>query len=190
VSVHPRARPAQIAKACNDKIVLSLQGTADLVVVLLDREDASGCCGDLAKTVEAALRPPKGRGLSARVVLKDRMFENWLVADLEALRSQPARFKVSEAMRNKIEIGKADGCDAAELLRAAALRKPFDKVKDAEAICERIDPVRAARHSRSFRHLLHVLGDPLYATGCRQSVDPPRPIRVRVRGQASGGSGV
>jgi predicted ATPase len=33
--------------------------------------------------------------------------------------------------------------------------------------CARLDPARAARHSRSFRHFLHVLGDEDYGAGCQ-----------------------
>lgn len=167
VNVHSKAAPFQIARACQAKIDFAASQRADLVIVLLDREDAEACCGDRAKTVESALG---NHDVPVRVVLKDRMFENWLVADLDALRSQPARFRVSAAMRNRVESNKADSCDAAQLLRSAAIRLPYDKVRDAKAICERIDPVRAARHSRSFRHLLHVLSDPQYVDGCGQPV--------------------
>jgi hypothetical protein len=87
--------------------------------------------------------------------------------DLEALRAQPGRYTVSESMRKKVEPGKADGCNGHELLQNAS-RNTFRKVHDAVAICERFDPLRAAAHSRSFRHFLHVLGDPAYADQCRR----------------------
>jgi hypothetical protein len=160
----------EIARACDKKIRLAARQGVDLVVILLDREVAAHCSGEHAKDIEHMVASANPGLPRVRVVLKDSTFENWLIADLEALRGQPGRYTVSESMRKKIEPGKADGCDGYELLRAAS-KGAFHKVHDAVAICERLDPVRAAAHSRSFRHFLHVIGDPAYPEPqCRRPV--------------------
>jgi Domain of unknown function (DUF4276) len=168
IKVHPLAPAGVIAKACRPVLKQAAENKVDLVVLILDREDSGSCCGARAREIVGAVAAACNGALAVDVVLKNRCFENWLVADIEALRAQPGRYVVSEAMRRKVEPDKADGIDALDLLRAAISGKIFHKVDDAVAICSRLDPARAARHSRSFRHLLHVLGDPDYAHQCRR----------------------
>ncbi len=168
VNVHPLDAPMAVAKACLPVLGAVMEKKAELAVLVLDRENAPSCCGDRAKELQAALSVAWNGGLDTRVVLKDSAFENWLVADLAALRSQPGRYTVSESMRKKIEPDKADSCDGHELLRTATKGRSFHKVDDAVEICKRLDPERAAKHSRSFRHFLHVIGDPAYPEQCRR----------------------
>jgi hypothetical protein len=168
VDIHPLAKPTVVAKACLPVLRTLKRQQADLAVLVLDREVVPSCSGDRAKELEAAIGAALAGQPDIKVVLKDRAFENWLVADLAALRAQPGRYAVSESMRKKVEPGKADSCKARELLKTATKGRSFHKVEDAVAICERLDPLRAAAHSRSFRHLLHVLGDPAYAEQCRR----------------------
>jgi hypothetical protein len=44
------------------------------------------------------------------------MFENWLVADYDALAAQRGRFKSSVADRNRVQPNRADAADAAAIL--------------------------------------------------------------------------
>ncbi len=139
---------------------------ADAAVVLLDREQQDACPGRIARDIAAALMRACAV-LPAYVVLKNRCFENWLVADLGALLAQPSRFEVTSAMRKKVEPNKADQCDAIALLKKSVIEDQYEKVRDSVRICSKMDVAVAARHSRSFRHLLHVLEDPAYLSQCR-----------------------
>jgi hypothetical protein len=165
--VHPLAPPHVVAKAVAKKIQILEQRRADQAVVLLDREDVEVCPGARASLVSAAIAKLPKVTVPVHIVLKDRAFENWLIADLAALRAQPGRFNVTETLTRRVEPDKADRVAAINLLQAASIGRTYHKVDDAVEICARLDPARAARHSRSFRHLLHVLGDTAFATGCR-----------------------
>jgi hypothetical protein len=57
----------------------------DVVVVLLDRETQNQGPAEIAAALEREFAR-KAYGVPVRVVVKDRQFENWLVADLDALR--------------------------------------------------------------------------------------------------------
>ncbi|WP_425574934.1 DUF4276 family protein [Nocardioides fonticola] len=145
---------------------------ADLVIVLLDREQQSDLPGKLAADVETALATHCGAGTRVRVVYKDRLFENWLVADMDSLSAQPKRFAVTAARRRKVEPNKADAVDGLLLMKEMAIGKDYDKVADAERVCRKLDVRRAAMHSRSLRHFLHVLEVSAYAAGCKRAVAP------------------
>ncbi|MGO9903074.1 MAG: hypothetical protein ACLP0J_26085 [Solirubrobacteraceae bacterium] len=54
--------------------------------------------------------------MAVYVVVKVRMFENWLVADYDALAAQRGRFKSSVADRNRVQPNRADAADAAAIL--------------------------------------------------------------------------
>jgi hypothetical protein len=97
------------------------------------------------------------------VVIKNRMFENWLVADVEAVKIQRARFRLSTAAERSIVPNKADNVAALEVLKTAAVRTSYSKVPDSQRILERADIQRIAANSRSFRRLLRVVGHPGYA---------------------------
>lgn len=170
VSVAPDASPAVVARECKSRIAIALGSQRpDLIIILLDREQQAEPPGTIASVIENAVLRACGEDPRVRVVLKDRTFENWLVADLDGLESMPARFDVSVNMRRAVEPNRADSCDALGLLKKSA-RRGYEKIDDSIKIMERYDVGRAARHSRSVRHFLHVLGDPLYASQCRAAV--------------------
>ncbi|ADP83158.1 DUF4276 family protein [Pseudofrankia inefficax] len=171
LNVHPLAPPNVIASSLAKKMQILEQRRADQAVLLLDREDAEECPGTRAEQVATAIAKHPKITLPVQVVLKDRTLENWLIADLTALRTQPGRFKVTEALTKRVEPDKADRLAAIDLLQSASIGRTYHKVDDAVEICARLDPARAARHSRSFRHLLHVLGDSTFDAGCRRPPD-------------------
>ena len=168
VSVSPDASPEIIARNCSTHIKLAMAQRAELVVVLLDREVQAAPAGDLAAAIELALRRCTPVNIDIYVVLKDRMYENWLISDLEALRSQPGRFKVTAALVRAVEPNKADTCNAMALIKRATIGDSYDKVPDSVRICQRLDVGRASKHSRSIRHFLHVLGDPVFEGECKR----------------------
>ena len=102
------------------------------------------------------------------MVLKDRMFENWLVAATSALRSQPKRFRLSGTAASSIAPNNADQTDALGLLHTAtrAARKgkkqTYSKIADSKRILARVDINEMAANSRSFRRFLRCLGHPAY----------------------------
>lgn len=171
VNLQPDAGPGVIARQCKSRVEIAVAKGADLVVLVIDREKQDACPGLIASRVEAAISRVCN-SVSVRVVLKDRTYENWLVADLNALAAQPKRFDVTPARRKRVEPDKADIVNALALMKDMVVGPAYEKVSDAEKICASMDVGRAARHSRSLRHLLHVLDVPAYAAGCKRSAAP------------------
>jgi hypothetical protein len=161
-NISPEAPPGQIAQACDSRIKQLVLRGCDLVVVLVDREQRDDCCSVIATDLIAALSKRCACGLS--VVVKDRMFENWAIADPGALSAQAARFdrrRVDQIAR-RVAPNKADRVDALRHLEAAAVSLSYDKVADGSRIMELADVLAIARNSRSFRRLLRVVEHPSY----------------------------
>lgn len=167
VAVPPDAPVVTIVQRCKPLLLLAAANGADLVLVLLDREQRQECPGQIASTLEAALLRAS-RNIRVKVALKDRTFENWLVADLSALSKQPAKYKVSNGIRKRIEPDKADRCHALATLKDAAINRRYDKIEDGKKLCSHLDVSKAAKHSRSLRHALHLLEYQNYRDQCRQ----------------------
>lgn len=157
VSVAPDAVPRLIAKACRAPLLIAkTQHRADAAIVVLDRETTNTSAGERADELARALGALGV--LETTVVLKDRMYENWLVADVAGLATLTGRFAVSPAMTNRVVPNKADRCDALALLKQAAIRRPYQKVGDAKRIVQVMSVANAAENSRSFRKFLAVCG--------------------------------
>lgn len=168
VNVAPDAPPIVVARECKSRVLIARASQrANLILVLLDREQQEQSCGAIATSIREALGRTCGGASDIAVVVKDRLFENWLIADLDALRSQPRRFSVTPAMQRAVEPNRADRAPAMALMKRA-VNGDYDKVKDSARILERMNVGSAAQHSRSFRHFLHVLGDSQYSTQCRE----------------------
>jgi hypothetical protein len=163
INVAPDASPAVVARECRSRLLIAAANGAELAIVILDREEQQECPGLIAARIEAQIALACN-ALPTRVVLKNSMFENWLVADLKALEQQRARFTVTAGMHGRVAPNKADNCDALALLKSAVNKGQYDKVADAQRILRRMDLANAANNSRSLRHLLHVLDDPAFAT--------------------------
>jgi hypothetical protein len=176
VNVSPDAMPRIIARECKSRLLIAKAKGANLTVILLDREKQASCSGQIATSIEASTTP-LCLGMEVRVVLKDQKFENWLVADLDALRAHPQRFNVTNVSAKKVVPNRADACDGAEFISRCAKGDCYDKVRDSQTICASMDVGRAAQHSRSFRHLLHLVGDLEYTTQCRL----PANVAVQLR---------
>jgi len=163
--IQPLASSAQIGRAVRPRILTLASRGVGRAVVLLDLEHRSQCAGPWATELRGAIVAACADcGVpDICVVLKKRMYENWLVGDLGALWKMPARFAVSASAAASVEPNKADNIDALALLRSAARKVPYHKTNDAQQIMERADPVAIAKNSRSFRKLLQLLGSPLYA---------------------------
>jgi hypothetical protein len=160
----PLGSPARIVKACRGVIKQLVGRNFDLAIVLIDREEQSSSAPEIAKTLEASFASA-GMGLPISVVVKDRCFENWLVADLAALRKLGARFDVSNAAVAAVEPDRADRADAIRLLKRCVKGDAYGKVDDARRILAKAIVANMAEHSRSFRCFLARLGHPCYEGG-------------------------
>jgi len=126
----------------------------------------SECPGEFAAEILAGLRDKVEDG-DVAVVVKNRMFENWLIADLGALKKQRGRYAVSKAAAKKVESNKADNVDATPLLKQCC-KSDYRKVQDAKKILAHADPGVIGLHSRSFRRMLRCIRDPQYTDQSRQ----------------------
>lgn len=168
VPMNAHVPPAAIAAECRARTGILIAKGIDLLLVLLDREQDQNCCGTTASNIQRELA--KVIGVPTAVVIKNRMFENWLLADLDALAASPARFNVTAALRKRVEANKADSVNALTEIKATIVKGSYDKVSDAKKILERADPAKMGQHSRSFRRFLHLAGVPAYATQSKNPV--------------------
>jgi hypothetical protein len=170
--VHPLGGPGKIARAVMPAVHLFVTKGVRHVVIILDREHQTECCGAIAAEITQAVSTRcknEGLGVEVSVVLKDRAYENWLVSDPEALRASAARFRVTAALTKKVQPNKADTVEAGKLIKTAVVKGSYDKVEDGVRIMKAADPSRMGANSRSFRRLLRVAGDPTYS---KQSKHP------------------
>ena len=115
------------------------------------------------------------------VVVKNRKFENWLIADPGAFKKLRGRYEITSAFEGAVSPNKADGgTDATGLIKSISKDRSYDKLKDAVAIVSVADPGTMACNSRSFRRFLRLLGHPDYVA---QSLRPS-PICSEAGGDA------
>lgn len=158
--MQPFAPPAQIARVALKRVSIFEQKGADGVVVLLDKEKRGDCTIALWRKLRRAVRQKLDTSpisMDVRVVLKVMCYENWLIADPDALRAVPGLLSHIERIERAVAPNKADHVDALHLLNRCTPRGRFNKVAGAKAICNHLDPDRAAHNSRSFRRFLRVL---------------------------------
>lgn len=146
----------------------------ELVIVLWDREQRPECPGALAQSLWLRITHLTKGDFDLRVVIKDRMFENWLVAALPALPGSQSRFLLSQSSRRSISPNKADNVDALGLMKMSVIHGQYEKVKDSQRILAGANIDEMATNSRSFRRFLRCLGHPDYLD---QSKLPRRPRR-------------
>jgi hypothetical protein len=175
--IQPLASPAQMALAASKKFQVLLVKGVEAIVVLIDKETRQECTGDLVRQIEREARArlsDLAPEVHLRVVLKVTKLENWLVADPGALRDVPGLIENPERIEKQVSRGRADAVDALGLLKGCWRKRSFNKPECAIAICQKIDPARAAANSRSFRKLLKTLGHPDY-----DEPAPPSPTGAR-----------
>lgn len=168
VTCQPDGTPKHIANAACSLLYIAESKDVDKFVLVLDREDNQREAGTIARDVKQAIMALRSWPFEVSVVLKDRTLENWLIADLDALRKQRARFRVTDAVARQVEPDKADRVRAIEVLKRVTLGRGYDKKIDGLNIAKRLDVDAAGMHSRSFRHFLHVLGHETYSEQCRR----------------------
>jgi hypothetical protein len=165
LDLQPWAPPAQVMRVVSTRLAQLRRRNVDRVVVLLDHEQRTDCPGQRANAIKISLDQHLlgSPQLEFAVVVKNRMFENWLIADPDAFLQIPARFQLSANDIALVRPDRADRADAARILGRAALGKSYSKVQDAGRILEHADPRRMGTNSRSFRRFLRLVGDARYA---------------------------
>lgn len=149
--IQPKASYDVIARACKSRIGILESKNVDRIIVLLDREDREACPAEMAGALVFALK--KLTSIEVLVVIKNRCYENWLIADLKALRDQPKRYKVSKNSEKSVVPNKADNVEALKLLKSMCINQ-YDKVEDSKKIAKHATASRIASNSRSFRRLM------------------------------------
>jgi hypothetical protein len=135
------------------------------------RESRPECPTLIAQSILAAVQPmclQVGIG-TATIVIKNRKYENWLIADPIAVNKMRKRFRLSASVVQSITNGAADSIDAESVLKRAAKKIPYAKKEDSARIMKVAEPLGIASNSRSFRRFLRVLGNPAYR---EQSLNP------------------
>jgi hypothetical protein len=160
--MQPKATPAQIVRAASSKLALAINRGAHRQVLLIDFEDRDGCSCTFAESITASLR--KFGFKDAFAVVKNRRFENWLVADVAALKQMPARFELTAGFVNMVVPNRADNVkDAEREIGRICKHVAFNKREDPAQILRRASELRLARNSRSFRRFLRLATHPAYA---------------------------
>jgi hypothetical protein len=165
--IPPLAPYPTMARACEPYVDQLSVRRADRVIVLVDRESRPDCCGIVARAFQAELAARVA--VPVAVVVKNSMFENWVIADISAVRAVAGRFTVSRAIERAVQSNKADNVAALDLLKRCVTRGGYEKVQDARRILANADVLEIGAHSRSFRRFLRESGHPSYAA---QSLRP------------------
>lgn len=164
INAQPDAPYPQVIASCQPILAIAKR-ISDKVVVLLDREQQQECPGEIAHHLESEFL--RIAGTEVQVALKDRMYENWLISDIDALKSYPRRFAVDSAAEKRISPNKADNLNGLAEIKRMVSNGQYSKTEDSDRICKAAKVDRIAQNSRSFRHFLHVLGHETYRDGCQ-----------------------
>lgn len=166
--MHPDSPVRQIARRAIDQFKVLKSRGAERFIVLIDCETPERCPPEFAGSIARALDAKGWRNVD--VVVKRLTFENWLIADVEALKEMKARWKVTKSFQQKVSPNKADNVSdpTAELNKIAKKGLAYRKRKDGLLIAERQQPLRIAANSRSFRRFLRVAGHPDYESQSRK----------------------
>jgi Domain of unknown function (DUF4276) len=159
----------KIVRAASPALKALASKGAQRILILLDHENRPQCVPTWRAALEAAFdRASRNAGVAdVKVVLKVRMYENWLISDPAAIKSMPRRFNLSNAHESQIAPDRADRADALHILKTAARGVEYHKVRDAMALMAKFDPYVGAGNSRSFRRFLRLLGCNEYAAQSR-----------------------
>jgi hypothetical protein len=159
-------KPEGIARLIAPKVIQHQTAGRTRVVICIDREQRTLCAPGFASAVLEALRAELQRrgkpSTDVYVVIADRAFEAWLLADAKGLHQRKVlksapRFKSFEG-----QPGERQHMGVAEL--STLLGRPYSKTKDGPALFEKLDFARARQYaqggsgSRSLDKFLRTLG--------------------------------
>lgn len=162
--IQPLAPVPQIVGAVKSRLLILLNRGADMIVVLVDRENRDVCpgkwAGELTTALNAAYTSIEDCQLT--VVVKNSCYENWLISDPEAFTKIRKRFQISQSVIRSISPNKADHVNAQAILKSAAQGNAYSKITDAVHIMKHANPSNMALNSRSFRRFLRQIEHPAY----------------------------
>jgi hypothetical protein len=169
--MQPRSTPQQMARAASQRLRQLEARDVDRIVVLVDREVSCTCPVTFSADLEDAFSAFGHQGV--KVVIKDYMYENWLISDVAALRSLNGVFDVTKGFVRRVSPNKADHVQApiGELNRIIKGNSQYHKNNTAKKIAEKQTFSGIAANSRSFRRFLRVVSHPSFAD---QSKSPQR----------------
>ena len=158
--------PIGIALMLVPKVIEHQVAGRTKVIICIDREQRSACAGELAQAIAAALSKQlvqKGRSSSdVHVVVADRTFEAWLLADADGLHCRSV-FKTAPTFHCfEGRMGEESKKGVVELSRL--LERPYSKTSDGPQLFAKLDWDAARSHgsgkrgSRSLDKLLRTLG--------------------------------
>jgi hypothetical protein len=173
--IQPYATVKQMAIAVSTRLAILGGKKIDRAIVLIDRENRGDCPSKIAQELAGALQPfcAQFRIMEVEVSVKDRMYENWLIADTGCFQNMRGRFRIPDSASKAIAKDGSDRHEALNLLKRAAWKTQYSKVDDSMRIMQRATPLGIAENSRSFRRFLRLLRHPTY-TG--QSRNPSKSI--------------
>ncbi|QWV94885.1 DUF4276 family protein [Geomonas oryzisoli] len=165
--LQPRATPHQIVRSACGKIEILNAKNVDQIVLLIDLDDRRECHVAFADSINKAISDMKLPNITA--VVKNKCFENWLIADHNGISKMVNRFKLSQAFINSVCKNKADNVlKAEELINSIANKTKYKKGIDSVEMSKCVDPMNIALNSRSFRRFLRVIGHSKYSTQSKQ----------------------
>ncbi len=160
-NVQPKSTPRQIARSAKSRIGILTARRVDKIVLLIDREDRKECPTQFARDIEAAFSSLGHNNI--KVTVKNRRFENWLIADVDVFKRMKARYNTTVSFENAVVPNKADSVLNAEaLINKICKGGDYHKRKDAAQITQSQNISAIARNSRSFRKFLRTLQHPDY----------------------------
>lgn len=158
--------PAAIAEMVAPKVIAYRAAGVERVVVCLDREQRRECSGQFAGSVASAIARElvvrRASGNQVHVVIADRTFEAWLLADAYGLHQRRVFVTAPTTHCFEGNMGAQNKKGTVELGRL--LGRPYVKTTDGPAVFERIEFAAARafgqgmRGSRSLDKFLRVLG--------------------------------
>lgn len=165
--LQPKATPAVIARSARERIRYLASKGVDRVVVLIDREDHE-CPVKMAEELDQSFETLYSHlDIEICVVVKDFCVENWLIADVVALRGMSARFDVPNGFERIAKNADSVKNPVRVLNSICKKRDGYDKGNDPTAICRKVEPLRLAAGSRSFRKFLRSVDSKAYAEQSR-----------------------
>ena len=150
--MQPYAPLPQVVQAALGRLDFLTRRGADKCIILLDRENNQDCPGDYSTKLEMEFKKVGFQNVT--VVMKDRTFENWLIADPRTLaKGGGKKISISDRIVERIEKVGADRINAIGVLDGV-FKDGYHKRIDAIELCKKIDPDMVGRNSRSFRKLI------------------------------------
>jgi hypothetical protein len=159
-------KPEGIAKLLAPKVIQHQAAGRTKVVICIDREHRTLCASGFATAVTEALRTELQRrgkpSTDVHVVIANRAFEAWLLADAKGLHQRKVFKRTPNFHSFEGQLGERQLKGAVEL--TTLLGRPYSKTKDGPDLFTKLDFITARTHangasgSKSLDKFLRTLG--------------------------------